>query len=111
LAFLAGLPADAGADRLAELDAAFHLSESHNAEILNRWFLESVKRGYKPADEPMAKFLSDVGRRKFLKPLYEELAKTEAGKKRGLEIYSAARSGYHPIAQATVDQILGFRPE
>ena len=26
-----------------------------------------------------------------------------------LEIYGKARSGYHPIAQSTVDQILGFR--
>ena len=111
LAFLAGLPADAGADRLREIDAAYHLSGSHNAEILSRWLLESVKRGYAPADKPLEAFLTSVGRRKFLKPLYDELAKTEAGKKRGLEIYAKARSGYHPIAQATVDQILGFTGE
>jgi aminopeptidase N len=111
LFFLGGLPADVGADRLSELDAAFHLSESHNAEILSRWLLESVKRGYKPADKPMEEFLMSVGRRKFLKPLYEELAKTEAGKKRGLEIYAKARAGYHPIAQTTADQILGFKAE
>ncbi|MEZ5397267.1 MAG: M1 family metallopeptidase [Bryobacterales bacterium] len=110
LAFLSGLPADAGAERLAELDAAYHLSDSHNAEILSRWLLESIKRGYKPADKPLEAFLTTVGRRKFLKPLYEELAKTEAGKRRGLEIYAKARSGYHPIAQVTVDQILGYRP-
>jgi aminopeptidase N len=111
LAFLSGLPADAGVDRMQELDASFHLSESHNAEILFRWLLESVKRGYKPADEPLEEFLTSVGRRKFLKPIYEELAKTEAGKKRGLLIYEKARPGYHPIAQATVDQILGFKDE
>ena len=111
LSFLAGLPEGAGPDRLAELDAAFRLSESQNAEILHRWLLESVKRGYQPADAPLEDFLMSVGRRKFLKPLYEELAKTEAGKKRGLEIYAKARPGYHPIAQATVDQILGHRAE
>jgi aminopeptidase N len=110
LAFLAGLPQDVGADRMAELDAAFDLSQSQNAEILSRWLLESVKRGYEPANEPLEEFLTSVGRRKFLKPLYEELAKTEAGKKRGLEIYAKARSGYHPIAQTTVDQILGYPP-
>ena len=111
LSFLAGLPEDAGSDRLAELDAAFRLSESQNAEILHRWLLESVKRGYEPADRPLEDFLTGVGRRKFLKPLYEELAKTEAGKRRGLEIYAKARAGYHPIAQATVDQILGFKAD
>ena len=111
LAFLSGLPADAGVDRLRELDVAFRLSESQNAEILHRWLLESVKRGYRPIDDSLESFLTSVGRRKFLKPIYEELAKTEAGKKRGLQIYANARPGYHPIAQATVDQILGFKPE
>ncbi len=111
LSFLAGLPADAGAERLSEIDRAFGLSQSSNAEIQHRWLLESVKRGYEPADEPLEQFLLSVGRRKFLKPLYEELARSEGGKRRGLEIYGKARAGYHPIAQTTVDQILGFRAE
>jgi hypothetical protein len=47
-----------------------------------------------------------VGRRKYIKPLYEELVKTPKGRERANEIYEAARPGYHPIAQSTIDAIL-----
>jgi hypothetical protein len=54
----------------------------------------------------LERFLKEVGRRKYLKPLYQELAKTPAGKERARAIYRQARSGYHPIAAMTVDDIL-----
>ena len=110
LHLLSTLPETVGAEKMAELDQAYSLTESGNAEIAHRWLLESVKRGYKPADTRLEEFLVEVGRRKFLKPLYEELAKTPEGKKRGLEIYEKARSGYHPIAYQTVDEILSYKP-
>jgi hypothetical protein len=47
-----------------------------------------------------------VGRRKYLKPLYEELVKTPDGKTRAQAIYRKARPGYHPIAVSTVDGIV-----
>jgi hypothetical protein len=58
------------------------------------------------ADKRLEEFLLTVGRRKFLKPLYEELAKTPEGRKRAAAIYAKARPLYHPICVNTVDQIL-----
>lgn len=107
LRMLSTLPDSLGADRMAELDQAFALTASRNAEIIHRWLLESTERGYEPAEPRVEEFLIEVGRRKFLKPLYEALAETEEGKQRAVAIYEKARPGYHPIAQATVDQILG----
>jgi hypothetical protein len=49
-----------------------------------------------------------MGRRKFLKPLYEALVKTPEGRARALEIYRKARPTYHPIAVTTVDEIVGW---
>lgn len=106
LRFLSAMPEEVEPGRMAELDRAFDLTESGNAEIAHRWLLEAVKRGYEPANDRLERFLTGIGRRKFLKPLYEELAQTEAGKKRAREIYRKARAGYHPIAVQTVDQIL-----
>jgi len=51
-----------------------------------------------------------VGRRKYIKPLYEELIKTPKGKERALKIYEEARPGYHPIAQITIDSVIGWPP-
>lgn len=106
LHFLTTLPADLPVERMAELDAAFGLTQARNAEIVSRWLRESVNRGYKPAYARLEPFLTGVGRRKFLDPLYSALAATPEGKKLAVEIYAKARPGYHPIAQATVDRIL-----
>ena len=58
----------------------------------------------------MEKFLLHVGRRKFLKPIYSELAKTPEGLAMGREIYKKARPGYHAVSYQTVDGILDVRP-
>ena len=107
LRLLSTLPEGVSSEKMAELDRAFSLTKSRNAEIIHRWLLEATKRGYDPAKPRVEEFLTSVGRRKFLKPLYEALAETEEGKQRAKAIYQKARPGYHPIAQATVDQILG----
>lgn len=108
LHFLDALPADVGAGKLGELDAAFALTKSGNAEVVFQWLLLAVRHGYKPADDRLAGFLTEQGRRKFLKPLYEELAKTPVGKEWAKAIYRTARPTYHPLSVETVDVILGW---
>jgi hypothetical protein len=93
---------------MAELDRAFRLSASSNAEITNQWLLMAIASGYEAAYPRLGEFLTSMGRRKFLKPLYEALVKTPAGKERALAIYRKARPTYHPIAVATVDKIVGW---
>ena len=106
LHFLTTMPAELSVERMDALDAAFGLTKAQNAEIISRWLRESVNRGYQPAYGRLEPFLTSVGRRKFLDPLYSALAATPDGKKLALAIYAKARPGYHPIAQATVDKIL-----
>ena len=92
---------------MARLDREFHFTESRNSEILFQWLLMAVKAGYEPALPRVSPFLKSVGRRKFLKPLYTELMKTPDGRSMARAIYREARTGYHPIAQATIDGIVG----
>lgn len=106
LHFLRSLPEKTNAKRMAELDSAFRLTQTGNSEILAEWLLMAIRNGYEPASPALERFLIEVGRRKYIKPLYQELAKTPAGKSRAAAIYAKARSGYHPIAVATVDDIL-----
>ena len=72
-----------------------------------QWLLMTVKADYQPALPKVGPFLKSVGRRKFLKPIYTELMKTPEGERLAREIYREARAGYHPIAQATIDGIVG----
>jgi aminopeptidase N len=109
--FLTALPADVGPDRMAALDAAFGLTKSGNSEVLFQWLFLAIKNGYDRASERLHGFLTEQGRRKFLKPLYEELVKTPAGKQRALDIYRKARATYHPLSVETVDAIVGWPAE
>ena len=88
---------------MAELDSAFHLTRSGNSEIAFQWLLMSIRNRYEPANARVEEFLMTIGRRKFIRPLYQELAKTPEGKERACEIYRRARPTYHPIAVASID--------
>ena len=110
LHFLRGLPESIPPERMTELDAAFGLTDRANAEIAAQWLQIAVKNGYHPADARLEAFLTSIGRRKFLMPLYRELIRTPEGKGRALAIYAKARPFYHPIAVDSVDHLLGARP-
>lgn len=106
LSFLKALPEKTSAEKMAELDAAFNLTKSGNSEIAFQWLLMSIRNKYSAADARLEEFLTSIGRRKFVKPLYEELVKTPEGTAQAKAIYAKARPGYHPITQTTVDEIL-----
>ena len=106
LHFLKFLPEKLSREQMADLDKAFNLTSAGNAEIAHVWLLMAIRNEYEPAYARLEDYLVTIGRRKLIKPLYDELAKTPAGKERARAIYKKARPGYHPIAVNTVDQIL-----
>ena len=108
LHFIKHLPSDLDYSHLKDLDDVFKLSKSGNSEILAVWFLQSIKVDYQPAFKPLKKFLTKIGRRKFLQPLYEELIKKEEHKKWAIEVYKTARNNYHYVSFNTVDKILNY---
>lgn len=106
LRFLRMLPPQLSDTSMAELDRAFGLTQTGNSEVVSQWLLMAIRNDYNTAWPRLESFLVQVGRRKFLKPLYEELVKTPAGAERARAIYAKARAGYHPMATATIDGIL-----
>lgn len=109
LHFLQSLPADLGSQRMAELDRAFRLTRSGNSEIIFQWLLMAIRHRYEAAYPRLEEFLTGIGRRKFIKPLYEELIKTDEGRERATSIYRRARPFYHPIAVTTIDEVLKWK--
>jgi len=96
-----------GKEKLAELDAAFAFTRSGNSEILCAWLVLAIANDYHAVDRRLDLFLMTVGRRKFLKPLYEALLASEDGKTRALAIYEKARPRYHAVSRRTLDAMLG----
>jgi len=104
--FLNRLPRDLGTQRMTELDRAFALTASGNNEILHSWLLLAIANDYVSARARLRDYLVSIGRRKLIIPLYEALLETATGRSMAASIYSMARSGYHPLAQTTVDSLL-----
>jgi aminopeptidase N len=106
LDFLRSLPDDVAVDKLQQLDAAFHFSQSGNAEILYAWLAVCIRNTYEPSFPIVEDFLCRQGRRKFLQPLYGALWANPHSRDLAATIYRKARPGYHPIAVATIDGIV-----
>ena len=102
--FLRGLPLQLDAARMRKLDASFHLTESNNDEILDQWLLMAIRNRYAPAAPRLEEFLTTVGRRKYVKPLYDAMDLKQAS-----AIYEKARPLYHPITQATIDALIAAK--
>ena len=104
--FLDGLPKKLPASQVAELDAAHHLTGAANAEIARRWYLVAIRSDYQPARQAMAAYMTRIGRRYLVVPLYEALAKTPDGRAFAREVYAKAKPGYHPLTQASIEKAL-----
>jgi leukotriene-A4 hydrolase len=106
LHFLDTLPVDVGSERMQELERQFGFTRSGNSEVLRRWLLLAVRNRYAPADAAVRTFLLTVGRRKHIKPIYEELVRSPEGRLRAQAIYAEAPPRYHPITQTAIDAIV-----
>ncbi len=109
LYFLRNLGTGLGAGQISGLDAAFGFTKSGNCEILGEWFRICIIHGYKTVYPDIQKFLMEVGRRKFLKPLYGALVVTPEGKNWAKEVYKKARPNYHSVATETIDKMLDWK--
>jgi leukotriene-A4 hydrolase len=109
LHFLRALPDTIPAARLDDLDRTFKLSSSGNSEVLYAWLKIAIANKYEPAFPALERFLTSQGRRKFVAPLYADLAKTDWGKPMAMRIYAKARPTYHSVAVGTIDKTLGWK--
>ena len=106
LHFLVSLPDKLTPAQLTDLDRTFRLSERRNAEVLFAWLRVAIRTHYAPAMPALERFLTSQGRRKFLKPLYEDLMKTDWGKDDARRIYARERPLYHAMSTTTLDPIV-----
>ena len=103
----------AGADwltpaQLADLEATLKLREEGNAELVFAWLQIAVQHRYQPAVPTLERFLTTMGRRKFVLPLFTSLwAEGDWGRGIATPLYARARPGYHPVTTNSVDAVVG----
>ena len=104
--FLGTLPDTLAPMQLVDLDKTFALTRTGNSEVLFAWLRIAIRHHYEPAMPALERFLTTQGRRKFLRPLYEDLYAQPWGKAEAKRIYALARPLYHSVATSTLDAIV-----
>jgi leukotriene-A4 hydrolase len=108
--FLEGMPETLSKAQFKALDAAYKFTGTPNGEIAQRWYPLTVRSGYMAARPAIGDFLSHVGRRKLVMPIYDALAKTPDGLSFAREVFTKARPGLHPITIGSVESALADKP-
>ena len=106
LYFLNNLPQELAQKQMRALDETFQLTTSRNSEIAHSWLRIAIRNDYQPAFSRLREYLVRIGRRKLIVPLYEDLARSEAGLQLARDVFAEARAGYHPLTVGSVEKAL-----
>ncbi len=108
LHFIRHLPQDLTAAQMKSLDQSFGFTGSGNSEILDAWFELAIRNGYSGNIMPeIEAFLTTVGRRKFLTPLYRAFKETDQ-LDLAKSIYEKAAPNYHAVSRGSIESLLGM---
>ena len=95
--------------QLGDLSATLALPAEGNAEIVFAWLQIALQHRYDPALPQAEVFLTGMGRRKFVLPLFRTLwAEEDWGRPLATRLYREARPLYHPVTTGSVDPLLGW---
>ncbi|KAJ8557115.1 hypothetical protein K7X08_002740 [Anisodus acutangulus] len=107
--YLENLPKSVEASQVTALDARYHLSESKDYEVRVGFLQLAISARCRDYYGVVEKTLKEVGRMKYLRPLYTALVQG-AGKDEekvfARRVFTEACDCYHPIAQGVADAIL-----
>ncbi|KAG6489906.1 leucine aminopeptidase-like [Zingiber officinale] len=106
--YIENLPKSVEASQVASLDARYQLAESRDYEVKVAFLQLAVSSGCKEYHGEVESTLKQVGRMKYLRPLYTALVHGTGDEEKMLarRIFAEARDSYHPIAQGVVQSIL-----
>jgi leukotriene A-4 hydrolase/aminopeptidase len=104
--FLDWSPRTLKAEELAALDERFQFSSAKNTEVRVGWMLLTLQSGSDVMLPQVEAFLGQVGRMKYLKPLYTALHGRSSTKPVARRVFEATASRLHPIARQVVTNLL-----
>ena len=70
------------------------------------WLTLAARSGYQPVLPAVEEVLGEVGRMKYLRPLYLALATRPETKELARRTFERNKAGYHPIARQVVESLL-----
>ncbi|KAK3409004.1 hypothetical protein EUGRSUZ_J01127 [Eucalyptus grandis] len=106
--YLENLPKSVEASQILALDARYRLSESKDYEVKVAFLQLAISSGCSQYHGEVERTLKEVGRMKYLRPLYTALVQGNGRQEEKIfakRVFTEARDCYHPIAQGVVESI------
>jgi aminopeptidase N len=89
-----------------QLETQFGLTASGNYEVLVAWLSLAAESGYAKVLPRIEEVLGQVGRMKYLKPLYRALSGRPETRGTAERCFASFKDRYHPIARQVVESVL-----
>jgi leukotriene-A4 hydrolase len=104
LVYLQTLPRPLSQEECAWLETNFELRNASNSEILCEWLTIAASSDYEPAFSKIKVFLSEVGRMKYLRPLYKAMANSPRTRGLAMEIFQNTKDSLHLLSANVIGQ-------
>jgi leukotriene-A4 hydrolase len=86
---------------------AYSLIHTRNVELNSRYFGVGLRARDQSVYQPTAELLGQVGRMKFVRPLYRQL--NEVDRPLALDTFTKNKDFYHPICRGLVEKDLDLQ--
>jgi len=103
--FIYSLPKKISKEKLKKLDSYFSFKNCGNSEIMTDWFLLGIQNDYLELNPEIRRFLTKVGRRKYILPIYQELLKNKKTNSLAKNIYKTSKGNYHSISIKLIESL------
>jgi len=105
--FIRRLPRNLPLAKMKEIDRYLRFSFSGNSELLTEWFILSANNCYAQTNKhQIALFLTKVGRRKYLMPIYEALLLNRSTRNFAIQTFQGAKENYHAVSRKSIEALL-----
>lgn len=95
------------AERAKLLGDVYEFTTSQNVELKSAYYVIAMRGSDSSSYAGVAELLGQVGRMKFVRPLFRELNKVD--RELALETFKKNQDFYHPICKGMVEKDLGLK--
>jgi leukotriene A-4 hydrolase/aminopeptidase len=106
LVFLQHLPRQLDTESLGWLERRFHLTQRGNYEVLVEWLTIAAGSDYEPVFDRVREVLLEIGRMKYLRPLYSALGRHARTRALARETYEQGKTKYHSLSRRVIESAM-----
>lgn len=106
LELLAGAPADMSPEQVDEWDQRFGFAFNDNPEIRCAFLVLALDRGQMGLLGAAMDFVREIGRRKFVLPIFKSMTKSEEGRTMARQLFAEIKDKLHSITRNSVAKIV-----